>query len=281
MTAYREWSPGDARGCIAVPIASDDKYSRGVLGILSGSDAYPGAAVLSVEAALRTGVGMVRYLGPSRASELVLRRRPEAVTVTGHVQAWLLGSGMDAASRDLATTARLTDALGQGVPTVVDAGALDLLSQATGPTVITPHLRELARVLGTDAERLADDPAASARRAADELGAIVLLKGHHSYIASPDGTSLVASLAPAWTATAGTGDALGGILGALLATHANEIAEDGSMLAQLAATASVLHGLAAQRASSGGPFVALDLAVALPGVISELLGLPDAGAEKS
>lgn len=281
MTAYREWFPGDARGCIAIPIASDDKYSRGVLGILSGSDAYPGAAVLSVEAALRTGVGMVRYLGPSRASELVLRRRPEAVTVTGHVQAWLLGSGMDAASRDPATTARLTDALGQGVPTVVDAGALDLLSQATGPTVITPHLRELARVLGTDAERLADDPAASARRAADELGATVLLKGHHSYIASPDGTSLVASLAPAWTATAGTGDALGGILGALLATHANEIAEDGSMLAQLAATASVLHGLAAQRASGGGPFVALDLAVALPGVISELLGLPDAGAEKS
>jgi hydroxyethylthiazole kinase-like uncharacterized protein yjeF len=277
MNAYREWSRDDARGCIAVPVASDDKYSRGVLGVITGSKAYPGAAVLGVEAALRTGVGMVRYLGPARPTELVLQRRPEAVTEPGRVQAWLLGSGMDAAHRAPAATRRLTDALREGLPTVVDAGALDLLSEARGPVVITPHFRELARVLGTDAERLADDPAASARRAADELGVTVLLKGHHSYVAAPDGTSLVASVAPAWTATAGTGDALGGILGALLATHASEVGADGTMLARLAATASVLHGLAAERASGGGPFVVLELAAALPEVISELLGRAPAG----
>lgn len=272
MNAFREWSRDDTRGCIAVPVASDDKYSRGVLGVVTGSKAYPGAAVLGVEAALRTGVGMVRYLGPARPSELVLQRRPEAVTEPGRVQAWLLGSGMDAAHRAPEATRRLTDALREGLPTVLDAGALDLLSQARGPVVITPHFRELARVLGTDAERLADDPAAAARQAADELGVTVLLKGHHSYIAAPDGTSLVASVAPAWTATAGTGDALGGILGALLATHSSEIGADGAMLARLAATASVLHGLAADRASGGGPFVVLDLAAAIPAVIAGLLG---------
>lgn len=278
MTAYREWSRDDARACIAVPAALDDKYSRGVLGVITGSKAYPGAAVLGVEAALRTGVGMVRYLGPVRPSELVLQRRPEAVTEPGRVQAWLLGSGMDAAHRAPAATRRLTDALREGLPAVLDAGALDLLSEARGPVVITPHFRELARVLGTDVDRIAADPAVSARLAADELGVTVLLKGHHSYIAAPDGTSLVASVAPAWTATAGTGDVLGGILGALLATHAGEVGVDAAALARLAATASVLHGLAAERASGGGPFVAVELAEALPGVIAELLSRHRTGA---
>lgn len=274
MTHYRRWTRGDAREHIAVPSEGDDKYSRGVLGIVTGSDQYPGAAVLGVEAALHTGVGMVRYLGPARPTELVLHRRPEAVTTNGRVQAWLLGSGMDAAERNAETAQLLVDALGQSLPTVVDAGALDLLGSATGTVVITPHLRELARVLGTATEALADDQAEAARRAAGELGVTVLLKGHTTHIAAPDGAGLTVSGAPSWTATAGTGDALGGILGALLATHAQELASEasgGSLPARLAATACVLHGLAAERASGGGPFVVLDLAAALPAVIAELL----------
>jgi hydroxyethylthiazole kinase-like uncharacterized protein yjeF len=279
MTHYRRWTRGDAREHIAVPSEGDDKYSRGVLGIVTGSDQYPGAAVLGVEAALHTGVGMVRYLGPATPTELVLHRRPEAVTTNGRVQAWLLGSGMDAAERNAEAAHLLADALGQSLPTVVDAGALDLLGstigrRATGTVVITPHLRELARVLGTEAEALADDPAEAARRAAGELGVTVLLKGHTTHIAAPDGAGLTVSGAPSWTATAGTGDALGGILGALLATHAQELASEASgssLPARLAATACVLHGLAAERASGGGPFVVLDLAAALPAVIAELL----------
>ncbi|MEO7121657.1 MAG: ADP/ATP-dependent (S)-NAD(P)H-hydrate dehydratase [Lacisediminihabitans sp.] len=273
MAAYREWTPADARGFIAEPVEGDDKYSRGVLGIVTGSTRYPGAAVLGVEAALRTGLGMVRYLGPAAATSLVLQRRPEAVTSTGRVQAWLLGSGMDATERDEATNTLLTDALGQAVPTVLDAGALDLLHDAAGPVVITPHLGELARVLGREATELSQNPGEAARRAANELGVTVLLKGHRTYIAVPDGTGLTAASAPSWTATAGTGDALGGILGALLATHSRSLAKEppGGLLARLAATAAVLHGLAATRASGGGPFVVLDLAAALPVVISELL----------
>ncbi|MCU1581655.1 MAG: NAD(P)H-hydrate dehydratase [Microbacteriaceae bacterium] len=278
MTSFSPWSANDAGGLIAVPRPDDDKYSRGVLGIVTGSDAYPGAAVLGVEAALRTGCGMVRYLGAARPTELVLQRRPEVVTASGRVQAWLLGSGMDATARDPATAARLSDAIDQGLPTVVDAGALDLLSSATGPVVITPHFRELARVLGEDAGDLAENPGEAAARAAGQLGVTVLLKGHRSYIAAPDGTRLVASSAPAWTATAGTGDALGGILGAILATHASGVASDGALLAKLAATASVIHGLAAERASAGGPFVVLELAEAIPAVIAGLLGASPHGA---
>lgn len=262
-----EWTAADAASRIAVPSVDDDKYSRGVLGVITGQDRYPGAAVLGVEAALRTGVGMVRYLGDARPAEFVLARRPEAVTAPGRVQAWLLGSGMDPVDRD---TAPLIAALAEGLPTVLDGGALDLHDRGSGPRVITPHYRELARVLGADRDQIAAEPARWARRAADDLGVTVLLKGHTTQVAGP-GIALRVRSAPAWLATAGAGDALGGILGALLATHSWAIADDPAELARLAATAAVLHGLAAARASGGGPLTILDLCEALPAVIAGLV----------
>src|SRR5690606_37804109 len=73
----RSWTMEDTARALRRPTAADDKYSRGVLGVRTGSDAYPGAAVLGVEAAGRTGLGMVRYVGPARPTALVLARRPE------------------------------------------------------------------------------------------------------------------------------------------------------------------------------------------------------------
>ncbi|HAM26031.1 MAG TPA: NAD(P)H-hydrate dehydratase [Microbacteriaceae bacterium] len=271
MSTFTDWTPDDAREHIAMPQSHDDKYSRGVLGVMTGSTAYPGAAVLGVEAALRTGVGMVRYLGDERPTEFVLHQRPETVTVDGRVQAWLLGSGMGAARRDDETSKRLARALADGHPTVIDAGALDLIGRAAGPVVITPHFGELARVVGATKDQIAANPAAWTVRAAEELGVTVLLKGHQTFIAAPDGTRIVASSAPPWLATAGAGDALGGILGALVATHADEIAADAGALARLAATASVIHGLAAVRASGGGPLVVMDVAASVSMVIADLL----------
>jgi hydroxyethylthiazole kinase-like uncharacterized protein yjeF len=268
---FTEWTAADAAGQIATPGEHDDKYSRGVLGVITGSARYPGAAVLGVEAALHTGVGMVRYLGEARAADFVLHRRPEAVTAPGRVQAWLLGSGMDASPRDPETAGRLEVAMAQGVPVVLDAGALDLIDRATGPLLITPHFGELARVIGRDRDEIAADPAGCAERAAGELGVTVLLKGHRTYVAAPDGTRLVAAEAPSWLATAGAGDALGGIVGALVATHADEVARESGALARLGATASVLHGLAARQAGGGGPFTVLELAGAVSAVIGELL----------
>jgi NAD(P)H-hydrate repair Nnr-like enzyme with NAD(P)H-hydrate dehydratase domain len=178
---------------------------------------------------------------------------------------------MDAALRDDDTAKRLAAALADGCPTVIDAGALDLLGRAAGPVVITPHFGELARMIGATTEQIAANPAAWTVRAAEELGVTVLLKGHETHIAAPDGTRIVAASAPAWLATAGAGDALGGILGALVATHSDEIVADAGALARLAATASVIHGLAAQRASGGGPLVVMDVAVGVSRVIAELL----------
>jgi hydroxyethylthiazole kinase-like uncharacterized protein yjeF len=271
MSEYTRWTPSDAAGFIAVPSVDDDKYTRGVLGVITGSSMYPGAAVLGVEAALKTGVGMVRYLGPKRAGEYVLARRPETVTADGRVQAWLLGSGMDAANRESESGEAMAAAVAQTVPIVLDGGALDLHSKTTGATVITPHFRELARVTGESVDDIAADPASAAIRAAESLGVTVLLKGHTTYVAAPDGTRLSASSGPTWLATAGSGDALGGILGALVATHGSELGRDSGLMARLAATASVLHGLAADRASGGGPFTVLDLADAMPSTIAALL----------
>lgn len=269
MSAYTTWTADAARDCIAVPGPDDDKYSRGVLGVVTGSVEYPGAAVLGVEAALHTGVGMVRYLGPAEVARLVLERRPEVVTVPGRVQAWLTGSGIPADGRGPESTARLRGALAEDVPVVVDSGALDLLALHRGPAVITPHFRELARLLDRDPREIAAAPALWSERAADRLGVTVLLKGHDTFVAGPDGTRLVVPSGPAWLATAGTGDALAGILGALVATHVAAIAVDPAVLPRLAASAAMLHGLAARRA--GGPFTALELAGAVSGVVAELL----------
>jgi hydroxyethylthiazole kinase-like uncharacterized protein yjeF len=275
-TRWLELEAAQARNWIAVPQADDDKYSRGVLGVRTGSTDYPGAAVLGVEAASRTGVGMLRYLGPRRVSTLVLQRRPELVTKDGRVQAWLLGSGMDAAGRSGETTDKLRAALRQGLPTVLDAGALDLVGDGTGALVITPHYRELATLLersgqSVPAAEIAADPGSWAVTAAEKLGVTVLLKGNTTFVASPTGTRFTVSQSPAWLATAGSGDVLAGILGALLATHAERIEADADAVAALAATASFLHAAAATRASAGGPLVALDIAEAVPATIAALL----------
>ncbi|WBU38234.1 ADP-dependent NAD(P)H-hydrate dehydratase [Homoserinibacter sp. YIM 151385] len=266
------WTTEAAASRLRAPRPSDDKYSRGVLGVATGSERYPGAAVLGVEAAIRTGVGMLRYLGPERPSSLVLARRPEVVTARGRVQAWVLGSGQDTEHRD---EGLLRSALEEGVPAVLDGGALDLASAASGPVVLTPHAGELARLTGRDRAEIEGDPESAAIAAAAALDGVVLLKGHRTIAATPAGRAILIEAPTAWLATAGTGDALAGILGALLAGAHEELPDgSGDRLAELAATASLLHGLAAGRASErhgGGPIAVLDLCAELPALVGELL----------
>lgn len=265
------FGPVDAADGISVPDVDDDKYTRGVLGVAAGSAAYPGAAVLTVEAALRTGVGMVRYRGAGRPTRLVLQRRPEAVTAEGRVQAWVVGPGYAADDLDADSAHRRDLALADAVPTVIDAGALSAVRSAVGLRVLVPHAGELARLLESEREQVLADPATAALRAAEEFDAVVLLKGHTTHVADPHGDVLRVSSAPTWTATAGAGDALAGILGALLATHAEKLSTEPQSANRLAASAAVIHGLAAERASRGGPFTVLDLCSHIPGVIRDLV----------
>lgn len=274
------WTVTDAAPHVRAPRPSDDKYSRGVLGVRTGSATYPGAAVLGVEAAWRTGLGMVRYLGA--ATDHVLQRRPETVTAPGRVQAWLIGSGMDAAQRPPAETDALREVLRSDRPVIVDAGALDLLP-ASAPVIITPHARELSRVretlgLGTAAPTGDDERERVAVETATALGGVVLLKGASTIVAGPDGWCVRVSTGTSWLATAGTGDVLGGILGALVAgatadAERSDRTPDARQLAALAATGALLHGSAAVHASSergGGPVTALDVAEAMPFAVAGL-----------
>jgi ADP-dependent NAD(P)H-hydrate dehydratase / NAD(P)H-hydrate epimerase len=275
----KKWSGKDAAQCIITPSDLDHKYSRGVLGLITGSAQYPGAAVLTTAAASATGVGMVRFHSSSGLAHLVLHTTPSAVVQPGKVAAWLVGSGVDAKKYSDFTTylrhrwfklIRL-----QSVPTVLDAGALSMAGSLEQPTVITPHSGELAQLLlsrgvQVSAEGIEGDPKKWVQIAADTLGVTVLLKGATTYVAN-DQLLLQLPEATPWLATAGSGDVLAGILGALVATNAIEILNDYNHLARVAASAAYIQNQAAVRASAGGPINAEAIIAAIAPVIAQLL----------
>jgi|688.fasta_scaffold196148_1 NAD(P)H-hydrate repair Nnr-like enzyme with NAD(P)H-hydrate dehydratase domain len=250
------------------PSAHDHKYSRGVVGLATGSTAYPGAALLGVDGALSTGIGMVRYVGPDEATRPLLVRRPEAVLGAGPVSAWVVGSGMS--DTDTESMNRARRAMDEGKPTVVDAGALSLLPH-TGLVLATPHAGEMAKVFGVSRESVEGAPAEYALLAASQWNATVLLKGSTTFIANQFGDEFSVSLATPWLAIAGAGDVLGGVLGSMIATRATDIAADQRVLARIAASAVVIHSLAAHAASAGGPFLLDQLVMQIPVVIRKLL----------
>jgi hydroxyethylthiazole kinase-like uncharacterized protein yjeF len=275
----KKWSAKDAARCIITPSDLDHKYSRGVLGLITGSAQFPGAAVLTTAAASSTGIGMVRFHSSSGLAHLVLHSTPSAVVQPGKVAAWLVGSGIEAKKYSDITTwlrhrwfklVRL-----QSVPTVLDAGALYLAGSLEQPTVITPHCGELstlltARGVQVSAEAIEGNPKKWVQIAADTLGVTVLLKGATTYVAN-DELLIQLPVATSWLATAGSGDVLAGILGALVATNAIEILNDYNHLAHVAATASFIHAQAAARASNGGPINAEAIIEAVPNTIAQLL----------
>jgi NAD(P)H-hydrate repair Nnr-like enzyme with NAD(P)H-hydrate dehydratase domain len=274
------WTASDAAELLRVPTASDDKYSRGVLGVRTGSSRYPGAAVLGVEAAWRTGLGMVRYVGPAEPTGLVLQRRPETVAAPGRVQAWVIGSGTDADERPTGETEALREILRGHDPVIVDAGALELAIDASAPVVVTPHARELDRLraaLGLAAVEHDDESAraAAALETAQRLRACVVVKGARTRVATPGGWSVELPPASAWLATAGTGDVLAGVIGAVVAGGAAAAQARGERLrvddlGPLAATGAWVHARAAAAAVdavSGGPITALDVAEHLSAIV--------------
>jgi len=275
----KKWSAKDAARCIITPSDLDHKYSRGVLGLITGSAQFPGAAVLTTAAASATGIGMVRFHSSSGLAHLVLHSTPSAVVQPGKVVAWLVGSGIDAKKYSDFTTwlrhrwfklVRL-----QSVPTVLDAGALYLAGSLEQPTVITPHSGELSTLLSArgvqvSAEAIEGDPKKWVQIAADTLGVTVLLKGATTYVAN-DELLIQLPVATPWLATAGSGDVLAGIMGALVTTNAIEILNDYNHLAYVAATASFIHAQAAAKASNGGPINAEAIIEAIPNTIAQLL----------
>jgi hydroxyethylthiazole kinase-like uncharacterized protein yjeF len=278
-TTLKKWSGKDAARCIITPSDLDHKYSRGVLGIITGSAQFPGAAVLTTAAASATGVGMVRFHSSSGLAHLVLHTTPSAVVQPGKVAAWLVGSGINSKKYSDVTTwlrHRWFKLIGlQSVPTILDAGALSLAGSLEQPTVITPHSGELSTLLSSrgvhvTAEAIEGDPKKWVQMAAQTLGVTVLLKGSATFVAN-DEVLIQLPVATPWLATAGSGDVLAGILGALVATNAIEILNDYNHLAYVAASAAYIHNQAAERASDGGPINAEAIIAAIPTTMARLL----------
>ncbi len=253
----------DVAGLLPRPGPADDKYTRGVVGVVAGSAEYPGAAQLAVSAARLGGVGAVRYAGHAAAE--VTHQHPEVlvtdtVSGAGRVQAWAVGPGL---SDTPSAREELRQVLAADVPVLVDADGLNLLdgsvAQLTGraaPTVLTPHDREFERLFG----EIGTDRVAATRRAARAAHAVVLLKGYATVIAGPDGRCLVNPTGVPALATAGSGDVLSGLIGSLLAAGVEPLLA--------AALGAYLHGESGSLAARSGPVGAVDLLRALPGVLA-------------
>ncbi len=270
----------DVAALLPRPSEESDKYRRGVVGIVAGSERFTGAAALAVGGAIRGGAGMVRLVSAAPAVAVVRMLWPEAViTVTGQdipagedvraagrVQAWVVGPGM---GTDDEARERLAAVLASDVPVLVDADGLTLLAAHKGllareaPTLLTPHAGELGRLLGADPADVESRRLEHATRAAASLGATVLLKGSTTVIATPDGRSAVSpGEASQAGANAGAGEAGASPGGA--GSHAGTGRDDqpplrvnptGTSWLATAGTGDVLSGLAgsllAQRLEAG------------------------------
>jgi hydroxyethylthiazole kinase-like uncharacterized protein yjeF len=284
--ALRRLEAEDLSALLPRPARRAHKYSRGVLGVVAGSAAYPGAAVLACRGALAAGVGMVRYLGPPEVADLVRQACPEVVCGVGtvaeaHVQAWLVGSGLDDADGEQLQRAR--DAAESGLPTIADAGALPALPEVLAPQVVlTPHAGELAALLGRlgvelDRSAVEASTLAAVRQAAGLTEATVLLKGATTLVASPFQDFYSQAEGTPWLATAGSGDVLAGIIGALMAQLGSDVGrftargiDPDERWAAIAAMAASLHGRAGTLASAGGPVTAGAIANSVPEVMRTL-----------
>lgn len=267
----------DVGRALPEPGRESSKYTRGVVGVVAGSDQYTGAAMLCCGAAVRVGAGMVQLFSAASAVAAVRAVWPEVVAFTdpdpaglAHnetITAWAVGPGM---GTDAVARRRLAAVLSTDLPVIVDADGLTLaaadptLLRRAARTVITPHLGEFARLTGIGVDEARADRLGAARRAAAELGVTVLLKGTTTVIADPDGTAYINPTGTPWLATAGTGDVLSGAIGALLAT--------GLGAGDAAAVGAWLHGLAGRLAAAPGgaatgPLAAGDVLAQLPAAI--------------
>jgi NAD(P)H-hydrate repair Nnr-like enzyme with NAD(P)H-hydrate dehydratase domain len=211
---------------------------------------------------------------------MILAAAPSVVVAPGRVNAWLLGPGIaDYDSQDPNTIFRhrsMVLAYEENLPTVLDAGGLLMPETFHELTLLTPHAGELSRLLATrgieaSADSIGDRPLEWAQRAAEALGTTVLLKGSRTCVASPDKV-IEMPLATPWLSTAGTGDVLAGVIGALAATHSQSLMDQPEYFADLAASGAYIHALAASQVSQGGPFSAEALVRQIPVAVREILG---------
>ena len=263
---------------------SGSKFESGVVVVVGGSAGLTGAPTMAARSASRAGAGYVQVAVPESAQAAIDMRlleqmsrglpehdgahTPQGVPVAEEMAeragAVVLGPGL---GRDEGA-AEFARALAAAVPIplLVDAdglnahaGSLESLRDRTAPTVLTPHEGELGRLLEVDSDEVARHRLAHAREAAERSGAVVLLKGDDTIVAVPGGPVAVSPGATPALATAGTGDVLSGLIGALLAKGLAAFEA-----AALGALAHALAGMAAAERHGADHVVAGDVIDSLP-----------------
>jgi len=268
------------------PDAHKGDFGRVV--ILGGSPGFTGAVTLSAEGALRVGAGLVTVgcaeslnaILAAKLTEAMTRPLPEtpeaflgresvaaALELCGQADAVVVGPGLSRHPEAAAFARAIIHSV--RAPLVIDAdalnalgGELSLLGARPGPTVLTPHPGEMSRLCGTATDRIQSDRLGWARKVAAETGAVTVLKGAGTVIATPGGEAWVNPTGSSALATGGTGDVLSGAIAGLLAGGAEAPAA--------AVTGVYYHGAAgdlAESCSSGRGVIAGDVARALAGVL--------------
>lgn len=255
--------------------ASDSKYTRGTVGFVTGSEKYPGAALLGINAAFELEIGMVRYLGPDSVNNLVLSNRPEVVLGLDKAKVLVLGSGI--ADNEHGIQAKnLRTAIEMQLPMVIDAGAMQILDfeAIDSPAIITPHVYEAERLFAKlgyprHVKDIEANPVVNAVELGELTGTAVLLKGSISVLALSDHEPIESGPGSTHLATAGTGDVLAGMIGALAAKHLSHGAGlDNLALRDIALLANQLHSEAAEVAAQNGKFGASEVCAAISEVLS-------------
>lgn len=254
------------RSPVPSPSSDDDKDERGKVLVVGGEITLPGAVVLAGIAALRAGAGKLqiatcRSIAPlvgvavpeslslgleeTREGTIASSAAPSLAPLIEDADALLIGPGMKGGDDELRFVRNLL-AISSRATVILDAGALyclskdpALLARFDGRAILTPHAKEMARILGVDASKVTADAGTVALEAAQSLRAVVALKGSRTFIATPEGELFCYSLGDVGLATSGSGDTLAGVVAGLAAR--------GSSPLHAALWAVFLHGSAGNR----------------------------------
>jgi len=302
--------PADLRGGVAHALeivdAAEQMRSRGAIAnkrsvgtvlVVAGSRAMPGAAALVAGASVHSGAGLTTVAAPESVVPVVVSRIPEVTTIPlpetsegtldlkgleqirprlAEFHAIAIGPGLSRHPAALEAVRALVAEV--SVPVVVDADAIAAFAsnpetlRGRGPTVLTPHAGELARLMGITAEEVDSDRLSATRAAADRTGCTVVLKGPGTVIASAGGETYLNTTGGPWLAQGGTGDVLTGIVASMLAQDAKSGGTGGP---RVVAAAAFLHGLAGDRVASRvrpHPASASMILEALPELLHEVAG---------
>lgn len=271
-------TPRDVAPHVAPRLAATHKGTWGHVAVIAGSPGRSGAAVMAARGAIRTGAGLVSVMTDPETARLVHVSSLESMTYSGtnlleflgNKSAVVIGPGLPDDEHGYESTRAIVAAV--SLPSIVDASALNAFAGRIGelnprgvPRIITPHPGELARLLDTSTASIGEDRIGAAREAARASNCVVVLKGHQSLVAEPDGHVFVNPTGNPGMASGGMGDVLAGMIGALLAR--------GTDPTDAACTAVYLHGLAGDlvRDDLGDTgLAAMDVAEKIPHAIQQV-----------